>query len=140
MLPDDDDSLENALYVTLHAAIMKVEDKLDKYDVTSNLIPLKDFIPFVLTPFVATLLIAEDKNLNLEDAVKELDASNEFGQVVHADDDLDEDIQILHQANIRAVMHRQHEVYSAPPFSQPPRHNRKKFDVCSQSFYPVSSA
>ncbi|KAJ7218575.1 hypothetical protein GGX14DRAFT_560920 [Mycena pura] len=80
---------------------MKVEDKLDTYGETSNLIPLKDFIIFFLTPFVAILLIAEDKNLNIEDAADVRDASNEFGQLMQADDDSDEEIQNLHQGNSR---------------------------------------
>ncbi|KAJ7205021.1 hypothetical protein GGX14DRAFT_569168 [Mycena pura] len=122
MLSAEEDSLENALYKTLHAAIMKVEDKLDTYGETSNLFPLEDFIIFVLT---AILLIAEDKNLNIEDAADVRDASNEFGQLMQADDDSDEEIQNLHQGNVRAT----NRCPSNPPFSQPPRHNRKKFDI-----------
>ncbi|KAJ7506489.1 hypothetical protein B0H11DRAFT_2219860 [Mycena galericulata] len=48
--------------------IDEASDSFDECDDTSDLIALKDFVAFILTPFTTALLIAEDRDISLEDA------------------------------------------------------------------------
>ncbi|KAJ7659062.1 hypothetical protein DFH06DRAFT_1472524 [Mycena polygramma] len=96
-------------------------NEFDDYDETSNLIDLKDFIAFILTPYVAALLIAEDRTIALSDAHDICDASSEFGDVMQPLDDSDEDvIDDLHRENIKAQ-----KGFTNAFFSQAPPRYRK---------------
>ncbi|KAJ7983316.1 hypothetical protein DFH06DRAFT_1123311 [Mycena polygramma] len=53
----------------------------------SNLFDPKDLIAFILTPFIAALLIAEDRTIALSDAHDIRDQSNEFGDFMQPRDD-----------------------------------------------------
>ncbi|KAJ7506359.1 hypothetical protein B0H11DRAFT_2327427 [Mycena galericulata] len=103
ILSNEEEALSYKLYDTLSTIIDEAPDSFDEYDDTSNLIPLKDFVAFILTPFTAALLIAEDRNISLEDATDVQDASNNFGDMMQPDDD-DLTIEDLHRKNIRAKL------------------------------------
>ncbi|KAJ6564124.1 hypothetical protein B0H19DRAFT_1067715 [Mycena capillaripes] len=108
--------LANKLSETVHALIADEPEDFDDYDETSNLIELKDFISFVLMPFVAALLIADDRGITLEEARDVRDNSNAFGDVIQpGDDDPDDEIDLLHWENIRAVKGTTNEFFSQPP-------------------------
>ncbi|KAJ7482128.1 hypothetical protein B0H11DRAFT_2419050 [Mycena galericulata] len=68
ILSNEEEALSYKLYETLSSIIDEAPDSFDEYDDTSNLIALKDFVAFILTPFTAALLIAEDRGISLEDA------------------------------------------------------------------------
>ncbi|KAJ7648338.1 hypothetical protein DFH06DRAFT_1423943, partial [Mycena polygramma] len=68
MLSKNEHNLGNELYDTLSELVVDDPERFDDYDETSNLIDLKDFIAFILTPYVAALLIAEDRTIALSDA------------------------------------------------------------------------
>ncbi|KAJ7930299.1 hypothetical protein B0H13DRAFT_1858928 [Mycena leptocephala] len=121
---DDVDSLSTTLFDTLHAIVLADATLLDPYNETSNLIELRDFISFILTPSVAALLIAEDMDIPMDKAHDVRDDSNEFGDVMQPDDDGDGGIlEDLHRANIRA-MKGSHNAF----FSHPPRHRKQRVD------------
>ncbi|KAJ7511064.1 hypothetical protein B0H11DRAFT_2183176 [Mycena galericulata] len=121
ILSTDEDALSYKLYDTLSSIIDEAPDSFDEYDDTSNLIALKDFVAFILTPFTAALLIAEDRNISLEEATDVQDASNNFGDMMQPDDD-DLTIEDLHRKNIRATGNANN-----PFFSQPPRYRKPAF-------------
>ncbi|KAJ7152445.1 hypothetical protein C8R46DRAFT_1357483 [Mycena filopes] len=77
------DLTSQSLYNTLNQLILQNEKAFDKYDDTSNLIELPDFISFILVPFTASLLIAEDLDLDLLDATDACDNSCDFGELMH---------------------------------------------------------
>ncbi|KAJ7166234.1 hypothetical protein C8R46DRAFT_1192613 [Mycena filopes] len=102
MLAEDDEQLELDLCTTLSAIVDDAPQNFDTFDPASNLIALEDFIPFVLVPFVALLLISEDQDIAIADALKIQKASNTFGNIVHPDDD-DDVIHEIHRKNLRAM-------------------------------------
>ncbi|KAJ7148586.1 hypothetical protein C8R46DRAFT_1127649 [Mycena filopes] len=77
------DLTSQSLYNTLNQLILQNEKAFDKYDDTSNLIELPNFISFILVPFTASLLIAEDLDLDLLDATDACDNSCDFGELMH---------------------------------------------------------
>ncbi|KAJ7911781.1 hypothetical protein B0H13DRAFT_1875513 [Mycena leptocephala] len=121
---DDGDALGNSLFDNIHATILADENLFDPYNETSNLIELKDFIAFILTPFVAALLIAQDMDIPVDQAHDIRDNSNEFGDVMQPDEDgeggvLDD----LHRANIRAMKGTANTF-----FAHPLRHRKQGVD------------
>ncbi|KAJ6529437.1 hypothetical protein DFH09DRAFT_1412174 [Mycena vulgaris] len=123
MLALKEDDPGDKLYETLVTIVKENPDVFDKYDEDSALICIKDFVSFILTPFVVTLLISEDKGLSYEDATSERNASNVFGELMQPDDD-DPVIEDLHRANIRAMRGLEN-----PFFSQPPRHRKSHLAI-----------
>lgn len=124
---DNEDELSFTLYTTLATIIDDNRDSFDKYDETSNLITLKDFISFILTPFTASLLIAEDRDIDLSDATDVQDASNKFGDMCQPDDDDPSGvIEDLHRENIRAMR-------TQKTSSQPPRYRKSAVVVVLHS-------
>ncbi|KAJ7444739.1 hypothetical protein B0H11DRAFT_2203532 [Mycena galericulata] len=121
ILSNEEEALSYKLYDTLSSIIDEAPNSFDEYDDTSNLIPLKDFVAFILTPFTAAILIAEDRNISLEDATDVQDASNNFGDMMQPDDD-DLTIEDLHRKNIRAMSNTNN-----PFFSKPPRYRKPAF-------------
>ncbi|KAJ7501979.1 hypothetical protein B0H11DRAFT_1907479 [Mycena galericulata] len=109
ILSKEEEALSYKLYDTLSRIIDEAPDTL------------KDFVAFILTPFTAALLIAEDRNISLEDATDVQDASNNFGDMMQPDDD-DLTIEDLHRKNIRAMSNANN-----PFFSQPPRYRKPAF-------------
>lgn len=86
---------------TLNERVINDPDGFDNYDGTSDLIDLMDFISFILSPFVAALLVAEeDEGVAWAETQDIRDASDEFGDVVQPEDDEDEDLDRLHHQNI----------------------------------------
>ncbi|KAJ7877583.1 hypothetical protein B0H14DRAFT_3782774 [Mycena olivaceomarginata] len=120
-LSEDDDELSYALYRTIHSLIIKNEELFDPYDAESELLELKDFISFILTPFVAVLLIAEDRDLDFIDADDVRTDSNPFGDIMQPEDVNDDLLDDLHRKNIKA-MNGSNNVF----FSQPPPRQRKR--------------
>ncbi|KAJ7828179.1 hypothetical protein B0H13DRAFT_2373356 [Mycena leptocephala] len=113
-----------SFFDNIHATIVADENLFDPYNETSNLIELKDFIAFILTPFVAALLIAQDMDIPVDQAHDIRDNSNEFGDIMQPDEDgeggvLDD----LHRANIRAMKGTANAF-----FAHPPRHRKQGVD------------
>lgn len=123
LLSHEEETFTCQLYNTLSTIIDEDPDKFDEYDETSDVIELKDFVSFILTPFTASLLIAEDRDISLEDATDVQEESNNFGDMMQPDDD-DPEIHELHRLNIRAMKNS-----SNPFFSQPPRYRKPTFAV-----------
>ncbi|KAJ7038614.1 hypothetical protein C8F04DRAFT_1255899 [Mycena alexandri] len=84
MFMNDIDNLENTLFATLNELVILNEDSFDRYDETSNLLDIEDFTSFVLLPFMASHLIAQDKSVKFEDSVDICDESSTFGEIFHA--------------------------------------------------------
>jgi hypothetical protein len=104
----------------------------DTYNETSNLIELKDFISFILTPFITALLIAEDMDISIDQAHDIRDDSNEFGDIMQPDDDGDGGtLEDLHRANIRAMKGR-HNAF----FSHLPRNRKQSVVLSVQELIP----
>jgi RTC4-like domain len=103
VLSTEEEALGFDLCSTLVEIVTSKPKKFDSYDPSCDLIELKDFISFILTPFVAALLIAEDRDLDLTEADDVRDASNDFGDLMQPEDDADSTIDDLHRANIRAM-------------------------------------
>ncbi|KAJ7612909.1 hypothetical protein DFH06DRAFT_1147010 [Mycena polygramma] len=59
-----------------------VQDHSEQFDGSSNLIELKDFVSFILTPPVAALLIARDRDIPVADAHDVRDNSNSSGDLM----------------------------------------------------------
>ncbi|KAJ7696338.1 hypothetical protein B0H16DRAFT_1903823 [Mycena metata] len=100
MLSTEDEQLEIQLCTTLSEIIEKDCNQFDEYDPTSNLLSIKDFVSFILTPYVASLLISEDRDIDLEEAMKVLTDSNDFGVLMQPDNDDDSETDELHRKNI----------------------------------------
>ncbi|KAJ7185062.1 hypothetical protein C8R46DRAFT_1209246 [Mycena filopes] len=79
-----EEQLSNDLFDTLHEIVidprLTKHQKFDMYDETSNLINLTDFVRFILTPFVANLLIEDDLGVDPDRADMLRDASNAYGE------------------------------------------------------------
>ncbi|KAF7360423.1 hypothetical protein MVEN_00772400 [Mycena venus] len=72
----------------------------------SNHMAMKDFVSFILVPFVAICLIAQDfPGLmgGIQGAIFERNNSNEYGDLVHPEDDADEQVHQLHHENMKAI-------------------------------------
>ncbi|KAJ7271371.1 hypothetical protein B0H12DRAFT_731303 [Mycena haematopus] len=94
---------------------------------------LKLFVEFILVPFVACSLIAQDfLDFNLQDAIFERNNSREFGELVHPEDDMDDEANTIHEQNVMAIRSIQqererqlkrdrHPDVPQPPSPQPPR-------------------
>ncbi|KAJ6505158.1 hypothetical protein C8R45DRAFT_1181175 [Mycena sanguinolenta] len=104
MLWDDEEDLSYDLCNTLHNVISADRDKYDDVDDSrDHLMPLDAFIFFVLTPFTAVLLIAQDMKVDLDKAGDIRDASSEFGDVIqplYLDDLM---IRELHEKNLSSI-------------------------------------
>ncbi|KAJ7910983.1 hypothetical protein B0H13DRAFT_2010707 [Mycena leptocephala] len=79
-------------------------DMYNDYD-DSNHMPMKDFVAFVLVPFVAICLIAQDFPAlgGIQGAIFERNNSSEYGDLVHPDDDADDRVHQLHHENIKVI-------------------------------------
>ncbi|KAF8127808.1 hypothetical protein K438DRAFT_1888848 [Mycena galopus ATCC 62051] len=130
---EDEHDLENALFSTMFTIIGDDED--DQFDDLHTLyedsccLCMKDFVDFVLVPFVATFLISQD--LPTQDARFEKDSSTKYGELVNPEDDADEEASHVHEENVRAVrrVERAREnlliPVSAIESTAPPRHRKK---------------
>ncbi|KAJ7113488.1 hypothetical protein C8R44DRAFT_733176 [Mycena epipterygia] len=106
---EDEHQLEQSLCSTLHHIITETkEDLFGSYDdnSSSNYLTVKDFIEFVLVPFVAISLIDENmpgyNGTGLQDAIFERNNSNEFGEMFHSEEDNAQAHQV-HQENVAAI-------------------------------------
>ncbi|KAJ7833827.1 hypothetical protein B0H14DRAFT_3142479 [Mycena olivaceomarginata] len=81
VLANDEQKLGYALYGTLDDIITENYERFDDYDPDCDLISLREFIYFVLTPYAATLLISDDLDLDMEAAANVRHQSNIFGDV-----------------------------------------------------------
>ncbi|KAJ7123022.1 hypothetical protein C8R44DRAFT_876211 [Mycena epipterygia] len=125
---DYEDELSFTLYSTLATLIDNDRTKFDKYDETSKLITLKDFISCIITPFTASLLIAHDRDIGLNDAIDVQDASNKCGDMCQSDDDDPSGaIDDIHRRNIRAMR-------AQKTSSQPPRYRKSTLVVLRNSW------
>ncbi|KAF8145319.1 hypothetical protein K438DRAFT_1945144 [Mycena galopus ATCC 62051] len=104
ILSDDENSLGYRLHSTLDSIISSDYDKYDEPDTDSELIELNDFVSFILTPFAAALLIAQDMGVDLEPASDIRDNSNDFGDLMQPDNEDDELLANLHQENIQVMI------------------------------------
>ncbi|KAF8218209.1 hypothetical protein K438DRAFT_1796499 [Mycena galopus ATCC 62051] len=102
---EDVHDLENSLFSTMFTIIGDDED--DQFDDLHTLyddsccLRMEDFVDFVLVPFVATFLIAQD--LPTQDASFEKESSAEYGELVNPEDDADEEASQVHEENEQAV-------------------------------------
>ncbi|KAJ7042174.1 hypothetical protein C8F04DRAFT_1176351 [Mycena alexandri] len=64
---------------------------------------VKDFVSFIVTPHIASLLISEDHDISIEDATQVLEESSEFGDLIQRHDEEDSVIDQLHHKNIRQM-------------------------------------
>ncbi|KAJ6564774.1 hypothetical protein B0H19DRAFT_1259187 [Mycena capillaripes] len=116
------DSYKTDFLETVHELVVEDIDLFDfdgDYDEMANLIPLDDFISFVLAPFAAALLISDDRKITLEEAHHIREKSSSFGDVMQPGDDegteASAEIDQLHQENICALKGTTNELSSQPP-------------------------
>ncbi|KAJ7769429.1 hypothetical protein B0H16DRAFT_1686217 [Mycena metata] len=88
MLSTEDEQLEIQLCTTLSDIIEKDCNQFDEYDPTSNLLSIKGF---------------QDRDIDLEEAMKVLTDSNNFGVLMQPDNDDDSETDELHRKNILAM-------------------------------------
>jgi hypothetical protein len=94
-----DEDLDNLLCSTIQSVVS--EDARYKYDVTSNFLTVDDFTRFILVPLTAILLITHDLSFDdFQSALFERNASNEFGDLFHPEDDNDEIVHEIHRQNV----------------------------------------
>ncbi|KAF8130000.1 hypothetical protein K438DRAFT_1788922 [Mycena galopus ATCC 62051] len=115
ILSDDENSLGYRLHSTLDSIISSDYDKYDEPDTNSDLIELNDFVSFILTPFAAALLIAQDMGVDLEPASDIRDNSNDFGDLMQPDNEDDELLANLHQENIQIMSESSSVFLQVPP-------------------------
>ncbi|KAF8166328.1 hypothetical protein K438DRAFT_1775212 [Mycena galopus ATCC 62051] len=96
-----------------------------QFVLNSTINRLQDFVSFILVPFTATLLIAEDLDLDLEDAAKIRSASNEYGDVLQPDNGDDDIIKRLHEDNIEAMK----DCFEGPTHAEVDEDNNKQKSV-----------
>ncbi|KAJ6535684.1 hypothetical protein B0H19DRAFT_1241111 [Mycena capillaripes] len=91
-------STYGAVYTTMRLELITDErDGFNDYDKTSNLIDLNDFVLFIVTPFIAALLIADDRVFTVEEAHDVREKNSTFGDVMQPRDaDRDGEIDLLH--------------------------------------------
>ncbi|KAJ7225214.1 hypothetical protein C8J57DRAFT_1535471, partial [Mycena rebaudengoi] len=81
----DSQDLDHSLCSTIHLIVS--EDSRYECDVTSSFLTVDDFTRFILVPFTAILLITEDLSFDdFQSALFERNASNEFGDLFHPED------------------------------------------------------
>ncbi|KAJ7077176.1 hypothetical protein B0H15DRAFT_805346 [Mycena belliarum] len=136
LLSKNEENWSNELYATLNEIVSTDSDDFDRYDENSNLLNLKDFISFVLTPFTAALLISEDRGVSIEEADTIRDTSSKFGEVAHPENDDDTELDELHRANIRAMRAANSDNVF---FTEPARYRKKSHLADSPSFRPSTS-
>ncbi|KAJ7633788.1 hypothetical protein DFH06DRAFT_1139716 [Mycena polygramma] len=100
----NEQDLGNDLYDILSELILDDPGISDEYDETYNHIDLGDFISFILTPFVAAMLIAEDRTMALAEAHGIRDESSELGNFMQPLDDHKEDVILFAQAPPRYLI------------------------------------
>ncbi|KAJ7818109.1 hypothetical protein B0H14DRAFT_2601533 [Mycena olivaceomarginata] len=119
--------LEQTLFNTIHSLITADHENFQDYDYDdSNCLTMQDFTDFVLVPFVACSLIAEDiPDFTLQDSIFERNNSTEYGDAVHE----------VHRQNLQAIRslerNREFPLYPALPQikssnTAPPRHRKKE--------------
>ncbi|KAJ7754328.1 hypothetical protein DFH07DRAFT_959777 [Mycena maculata] len=111
-----EEDLSFQLFDTLSTIVDKNLDSFHEDDETSDLISLKDFTSFILTPFAASVLIADEHGITLEEAVDILDNSNNYGDMMQADLQ-DPMLDKIHRKNMHAIQQDQ-------KISQPPRYRK----------------
>ncbi|KAJ6475383.1 hypothetical protein C8R45DRAFT_935011 [Mycena sanguinolenta] len=99
LLSEDQDTLATALYGTIDSLITSDYDRFDEYDADSEGMQLQHFITFILVPFTAALLIADDLKVSLSEAGDIRDNSNEYGALMQFDDGDDNILNGLHKTN-----------------------------------------
>ncbi|KAJ7023955.1 hypothetical protein C8F04DRAFT_1303559 [Mycena alexandri] len=83
-LNEDADGVENELFATL-SSLTDTPHNWDKYDDDSNLISLNKFTKFILIPPIAASLIADDLEIDVNQAIKVLEASEQYGLLFNGD-------------------------------------------------------
>ncbi|KAJ7504108.1 hypothetical protein B0H11DRAFT_1905406 [Mycena galericulata] len=103
--------LENNLCSTIHDIVTADDEYFEDYDPTSNYLTVKDFTSFILIPFAAIYLIADDllSLTDYQDALFEWNSSHKFGQLFHGEDDKSEDFHRVHRRNIDAIKGHERE-------------------------------
>ncbi|KAJ7436973.1 hypothetical protein B0H11DRAFT_635223 [Mycena galericulata] len=102
---EEEYDLENSLCSTIHDIVTADDEHFQDYDPTSNYLTVKDFTSFILIPFAAISLIADDLPtlVDFHDALFERNNSHEFGELFHGEDDESEDFHRVHRRNIAAI-------------------------------------
>ncbi|KAJ7891734.1 hypothetical protein B0H13DRAFT_1887051 [Mycena leptocephala] len=132
---EDDYDLEQSLFNTIGSIIADDKEHFPDFIYDDDCcLSLKDFIDFVLVPFVAVSLIADDvPGFDLQDAIFERNNSHEFGEIFHAeddsDDDSDEQAHNVHKQNMLAV--RSYEREHEEPAFAPPLHRKPKLEAAA---------
>ncbi|KAJ7938064.1 hypothetical protein B0H13DRAFT_2302159 [Mycena leptocephala] len=119
-------NLEQSLFNTIGSIIADDEEHFPDlvYDDDCSL-SLKDFTEFVLVPFVAVSLIADDvTGFDIQDAIFERNNSHEFGELFNAEDDSNEQAHDVHRQNMLAIRSQEREKEEPIPSSAPPRHRK----------------
>ncbi|KAJ7491601.1 hypothetical protein B0H11DRAFT_2191307 [Mycena galericulata] len=108
---EEEYDLENSLCSTIHDIVTADDEHFQDYDPTSNYLTVKDFTSFILMPFAAISLIADDlpSLVDFHDALFERNNSHEFGQSFHGEDDESEDFHRVHRRNIDAIKAHERE-------------------------------
>ncbi|KAJ7448812.1 hypothetical protein B0H11DRAFT_2289652 [Mycena galericulata] len=108
---EEEYDLENSLCSTIHDIVTADDEHFQDYDPTSNYLTVKDFTSFILMPFAAISLIADDlpSLVDFHDALFERNNSHEFGQLFHGEDDESEDLHRVHRRNIDAIKAHERE-------------------------------
>ncbi|KAJ7041318.1 hypothetical protein C8F04DRAFT_1230406 [Mycena alexandri] len=83
-LNEDADGVENELFATL-SSLTDTPHNWDEYDDDSNLISLNKFTKFILIPPIAASLIADDLEIDVNQAIKVLEASEQYGLLFNGD-------------------------------------------------------
>ncbi|KAJ7340616.1 hypothetical protein DFH08DRAFT_938526 [Mycena albidolilacea] len=130
VLANDEQKLGYALYGTLDDIITENYERFDDYDPDCELISLREFIYFVLTPYAATLLISDDLDLDMDAAANVRHQSNIFGDVMQPDLE-DPSIESLHQRNIDAMQGCSSVFLPRLPSRRP--HNGKPADSANKT-------
>jgi hypothetical protein len=133
---EDKHQLEQSLFDTIHYLITADQENFEGYAYDdSNCLTMRDFTDFILVPFVACSLIAEDiPDFTLQDSIFERNNSMEYGDLVNPENDDDDTVHEVHRQNVQAIRsldrNREAPLYPAlPPIkssSAPPRHRKKE--------------
>ncbi|KAJ7430465.1 hypothetical protein B0H11DRAFT_2211066 [Mycena galericulata] len=108
---EEEYDLENSLCSTIHDIVTADDEHFQDYDPTSNYLTVTDFTSFILIPFAAISLIADDlpSLVDFHDALFERNNSHEFGELFHGEDDESEDFHRVHRRNIDAIKAHERE-------------------------------
>ncbi|KAJ6558940.1 hypothetical protein B0H10DRAFT_1967169 [Mycena sp. CBHHK59/15] len=119
--------LEQRLFDTLMAIVDEdqnfPDDAWNNYDDSTHM-SMKDFVNFILVPFVAICLIAQDSSSgDMQTAIFERNNSKEYGELVHPEDDANEQVHDLHRDNMKAIQNIGTDTtsYAHPPPPKPPK-------------------